>query len=206
MTQQVVSFYYTLKNKDGEVLDQSQPGAPITYMEGTGMIIEGLEAEIAKLNKGDMGDAMVRPEKGYGFRDESQIDVVSLDQLPVDDVKIGDFFQTGPDQSSPIVRVIQVDGDQVTLDANHPLAGEDLYFSVEVEDKRDATEEEVAHGHPHVAQGGCCGGGGHDNGGGGCCNDEAPEAESREGGCCGGGGEAKAEAEGESHGGCGCSH
>ncbi len=168
MGQQVVSFYYTLKNKDGELLDQSQPGAPITYMEGTGMIIEGLEAELAKLNKGDMGDVMVRPEKGYGFRDEAQIDVVSLDQLPVDEVKIGDYFQTGPDQHSPIVRVVKVDGDKVTLDANHPLAGEDLFFSVEVEEKRAATEEEIAHGHPHMAQSGCCGGGQGEGNGGGC--------------------------------------
>lgn len=164
MGQNVVSFYYTLKNKDGELLDQSQPGAPITYMEGAGMIVEGLEAEIAKLNTGDMGDVMVRPEHGYGFRDESQIDEVSLDQLPVDEVKVGDYFQTGPDRNSPVVRVIKVEGDSVTLDANHPLAGEDLYFSVEVEDKRAATEEELAHGHPHTEQSGCCGGGG----GGGC--------------------------------------
>lgn len=199
MSRQVVSFLYTLKNKEGEILDQSNPSNPITYLEGSGMIIEGLESALAKMAVGEKGQVEVRPEHGYGFRDESQIDEVSMSKLPVDEVNVGDYFQTGPEQNSPIVRVIKVDGDTVTLDANHPLAGVDLYFDAEVVEKRDATEEELSHGHPHMA-GGCCGGSGQSEGG--CCSsDDAHEAEGS--GCCGGG---EAKADESNGGGCGCSH
>ncbi|MDQ8179502.1 peptidylprolyl isomerase [Pelagicoccus sp. SDUM812005] len=202
-TQQVISFNYTLRNKAGEVLDQSPEGRPLEFLSGVGQIIEGLEENLLGMEEGASGDVVVRPEKGYGFRDESQIDTINISQLPVDEVKVGDYFQAGPDRHAPIVRVVKVEGDQVTLDANHPLAGEDLIFSVDLVAKRDATEEELAHGHAHSA-GGCCGGGG----GGGCgCSGEEPaqEAVAEEGGCCGGGQDAAKE-QGHSHGGCGCSH
>lgn len=167
-TQQVISFNYTLRNKSGEVLDQSPEGRPLEFLSGVGQIIEGLEERLVSMGEGDDEEVIVRPEKGYGFRDESQIDVVSLSQLPVDEVKVGDFFQAGSDRHSPIVRVVKVEGEKVTLDANHPLAGEDLFFSVGLVAKRDATEEEVSHGHAH-SSGGCCGGGGHgEEGGCGC--------------------------------------
>lgn len=162
-TQQVISFNYTLRNKAGEILDQSPEGQPLEFLTGAGFIIEGLEENLIKMESGDNGEVLVRPEKGYGFRDESQIDVVSLAQLPVDEVKVGDYFQAGSDRHSPIVRVVKVEGEQVTLDANHPLAGEDLFFAVDIVSKREATEEELSHGHAH-SSGGCCGG----NGGGGC--------------------------------------
>lgn len=164
-TQQVISFTYTLRNKAGEVLDQSPDGRPLEFLSGVGQIIEGLEERLITLEEGQNEDVIVRPEKGYGFRDETQINVVSLSQLPVDEVKVGDFFQAGQDRHSPIVRVVKVEGDEVTLDANHPLAGEDLFFSVGLVGKRAATEEEVSHGHAH-SSGGCCGGGGHDHEGG----------------------------------------
>lgn len=165
MSQNVIGFHYTLKNKAGEVLDRSNPESPLAFLEGSGAIIEGLEESLSDMSEGDSSEVIVRPEKGYGFRDESQINVVSKSALPADDVKVGDFFQAGGDQHAPVVQVIEVDGDNVKLDANHPLAGQDLFFDVEVVEKRPATEEEVSHGHVHQAsQGGCCGG----SGGGGC--------------------------------------
>ncbi|MDQ8204443.1 peptidylprolyl isomerase [Pelagicoccus sp. SDUM812003] len=165
-TQQVISFNYTLRNKAGEILDQSPDGRPLEFLSGAGFLIEGLEENLLEMNAGDKGEVLVRPEKGYGFRDEAQIDVVSLSQLPVDEVKVGDYFQAGPDRHAPVVRVVKVEGENVTLDANHPLAGEDLFFTVDVVSKREASEEELAHGHAHSSEG-CCGGGG----GGGCgCN------------------------------------
>ncbi len=157
-TQQVISFNYTLRNKAGEVIDQSREGEPLEFLSGAGFIIEGLEENLLSMDAGQSGEVMVRPEKGYGFRDEAQIDVVSLSQLPVDEVKVGDYFQAGSDRQAPVVRVIKVDGDSVTLDANHPLAGQDLFFSVDLVSKRAATPEELAHGHVHSG-GGCCGGG-----------------------------------------------
>lgn len=165
MAQNVISFHYTLKDKAGEVLDQSQPNQPLTFLEGSNMIIQGLENGLAKMSEGQTDEIIVRPENGYGFRDESQIDVVSLSQLPVDEVSVGDYFQTGNDQHAPVVRVVAVDGDNITLDANHPLAGQDLFFSVEVVGKRQATPEELSHGHAHSEDGSC---GGHGGGGCGC--------------------------------------
>lgn len=199
-TQQVISFNYTLRNKAGEVLDQSPAGRPLEFLSGVGQIIEGLEENLLEMETGGSGDVIVRPEKGYGFRDEAQIDTISIAQLPVDEVKVGDYFQAGPDRHAPIVRVVKVEGDQVTLDANHPLAGEDLIFSVDLVSKREATEEELSHGHVH-STGGCCGGGGHKH-------------ENSGGGCCGGGGHdhehehanSHDHDHGHGHGGCGCSH
>ena len=163
MSRNVISFNYTLKDKTGQVLDQSQPNQPLTYLEGSNTIIQGLEASLSNLDVGDKEEIIVRPENGYGFRDESQVDVVSRSQLPVEEISVGDYFQAGNDAHAPVVKVVKIDGDNVTLDANHPLAGVDLFFSVELVGKREATEEEVNHGHAH-AEGGCCGG----HGGGGC--------------------------------------
>lgn len=159
---QVIQFNYTLRNKAGEVIDQSREGQPLEFISGMGAIIEGLESSLLEMESGESKEVLVRPEKGYGFRDESQIDVVSLSQLPVDEVNVGDYFQAGTDRQSPVVQVVKVEGDQVTLDANHPLAGQDLFFTVDVVSKREAAKEEIEHGHVH-SSGGCCGGG---NGGG----------------------------------------
>lgn len=160
MSQQVIGFHFTLKNKAGDVLDRTSPDSPLSFLQGSGAIIEGLEEELSKMSTGDTAEVIVRPEKGYGFRDESQVDIVSKSRLPADEIKVGDFFQAGSDQHAPVVQVVEVDGDDVTLDANHPLAGEDLFFDVEVVEKRAATPEEISHGHVHN-QGGCCGGGGN---------------------------------------------
>lgn len=206
-TQQVISFNYTLRNKAGEVLDQSPEGRPLEFLSGAGQIIQGLEESLLSMEEGKSDEVIVRPEKGYGFRDESQIDTINISQLPVDEVKVGDYFQAGQDRHSPVVRVVKVEGDQVTLDANHPLAGEDLVFAVDMVGKRDATEEELSHGHAHSA-GGCCGGGGQGGEEGGCCggggHEHSHDHGSEEGGCCGGG-EAKSQDHGQG-GGCGCSH
>ena len=154
-----------MRNKAGEVLDRTSPETPLSFLEGSGAIIEGLEEKLVGMSEGDSSEVIVRPEKGYGFRDESQVDVVSKNRLPADEINVGDFFQAGADRHAPVVQVVQIDGDEVTLDANHPLAGQDLFFDVEVGEKRAATEEELSHGHAHSGEsGGCCGGGG----GGGC--------------------------------------
>lgn len=167
MAYNVIGFHYTLKNKAGEILDRTTD-RPMAFLEGSGAIIEGLEESLATMTAGDSGEVIVRPEKGYGFRDESQVNTVSKSLLPADEVKVGDFFQAGGDQHAPIVKVVEVDGDDVKLDANHPLAGVDLIFDVKVVEKREATEEELSHGHVHQSdESGCCGGG--DSGGGGGC-------------------------------------
>jgi len=149
MERQVVSFHYILRNESGEVIDSSSRENPIAYLEGSGAIIDGLEKALRSFAAGQPRRVSLAPEQAYGARDEAQVQVVDRKALPVSELKIGDMFQTGDDRHAPVVRVVAIDGDRVTLDANHPLAGQRLYFEVQVVEKRAATPEEIAHGHVH---------------------------------------------------------
>lgn len=149
MSKSVVTFHYTLHNSQGELLDSSSGGQPIVYLEGGGQIIDGLEEALRGSAVGDKRKVDVAAARAYGLRDDSLVRKVKRTQLPVDEVKIGDMFQTGQDRHSPVVTITAIDGDDVTLDANHPLAGVDLVFDTEIVSIRPATDEEVAHGHVH---------------------------------------------------------
>ncbi len=127
-----LTFHYTLRNRAGRVLDTSQGAEPLSCVEGAGQIIEGLEMVLRGMQPGDKRKVVVPPERGYGLREEAMIQKVPRDRLPVDDLKVGDQFQTGPDRQDPVVTVVAIEGDQVLLDANHPLAGEELHFDVEL--------------------------------------------------------------------------
>lgn len=155
----VVSFNYTLRDPNGRVLDTSAGGEPITYLEGAGQIIEGLDEQLRATDAGQKSRVVVPAGKAYGERDPQQVQKVKRGLLPVEgELKVGDQFQTGPDRHSPVVTVAAIEGDEVLLDANHPLAGVDLTFDVEVVDAREATAEELSHGHAHRgASGGGCG-------------------------------------------------
>lgn len=149
MERQVVSFHYILRNETGEVIDSSGKEQPVAYLEGSGAIIDGLEKALRSFTAGQRRRVALAPEQAYGVRDEAQIQTVARTALPVEEVKIGDMFQTGADRHSPVVRVVAIEGDQIKLDANHPLAGQRLFFEVEIVTKREATPEEIAHGHVH---------------------------------------------------------
>ncbi len=170
MSRNVVSFHYTLRDPEGRVLDTSAGGAPISYLEGVGQIIEGLDEAMQGLAVGTKTRIEVPAAKAYGERDDEQVQKVLRSLLPIEgELNVGDRFQAGTDQYAPIVTVMGIEGDSVLLDANHPLAGVDLTFDVEVTGVRAATAEEVEHGHVHQPESGCCGGNG--GGGGGCgCN------------------------------------
>lgn len=158
----VVTFHYTLRDPQGRLLDTSAGGEAISYLEGAGQIIDGLDEALHGVAPGTKQTVNVPAAKAYGVHDESQVQRVLKALLPVEgDLKPGDQFRAGEDQFSPIVRVVEVDGDEVLLDANHPLAGVDLVFEVEIVSVRAASEEEVTHGHAHQGQGGC---GNHDCG------------------------------------------
>jgi FKBP-type peptidyl-prolyl cis-trans isomerase SlyD len=144
MTTRHLSFHYTLRDGQGRVLDTSAGGAPLTCVEGAGQIIDGLEAALRAMQPGEARQLTVPPERGYGRRDPALVQPVPRARLPVAGVKAGDQFQTGPGPHAPVVTVVAVDGDAVTLDANHPLAGRDLYFEVELVAARPATPEEQA--------------------------------------------------------------
>lgn len=155
MTPNVVTFHYTLRDPRGQLLDTSSGGEPITYLEGSGQIIDGLEEQIRGIAPGTKKQVQVVAAKAYGLRDETQVQRVNRGLLPIEgELKIGDQFQAGDDRFAPTVTVVGIDGDEVLLDANHPLAGVDLTFDVEIVVVRAATSEELSHGHAHGA-GGC---------------------------------------------------
>ncbi|WP_433565790.1 FKBP-type peptidyl-prolyl cis-trans isomerase [Nocardia sp. CA-151230] len=147
----VVSIEYTLKADDGEVLDTSVGEAPLVYLHGADNIVPGLEQALEGKNTGDELVVVVEPEDAYGEYQAELISAVPRDMFEgVDEVEPGmEFHAEAPDGDSQIVTVRQVDGDEVTIDANHPLAGQRLHFTVKVIDIRDASEDELAHGHPH---------------------------------------------------------
>ena len=138
-----LTFHYTLRNRDGRILDTSRGAAPLSCLEGAGQIIEGLEDSLGRMTEGETRQVVVPPERGYGLREAELVQKVPRGHLPVDDVKVGDQFQTGPDRSAPVVTVVAVEGEEVLLDANHPLAGEELHFEVELIALRAATPEEL---------------------------------------------------------------
>ncbi len=147
----VVSIHYELTNNDGEVLDSSEGQAPLTYLHGVGNLIPGLEKEILDKAVGDNLDVTVAPAEGYGELDEGLVNAVPISAFEgIEQVEPGMQFRTSSqDGESQIITVTQVDGDMVTVDANHPLAGVTLNFKVEITAIRDATEEEIEHGHVH---------------------------------------------------------
>lgn len=141
-----LTFHYTLRNREGRMLDTSRGAEPLACLEGAGMIIEGLEAELVLMAAGDKRTVVVPPERAYGLREDALVQKVPRGRLPVDEIRVGDQFQTGPDRQSPIVTVMAIEGDEVLLDANHPLAGEELHFEVELVALRAATAEEIKAG------------------------------------------------------------
>ncbi len=155
MSRRIVTFHYTLRDPSGRVLDTSQGGEPITFLEGAGQIIDGLDEQLRFASVGEKPRVLVPAAKAYGLHDPAQVQRVKRTQLPVDgELKIGDSFQAGADRYAPVVTVVAIEGDDVLLDANHPLAGVDLTFDVEITAAREATAEELSHGHAH-GPGGC---------------------------------------------------
>lgn len=149
MAQRVVSFHYTLTNSQGEQLDSSAGHEPLSYLEGVGQIIPGLEKEIEKLQVKDKKKINVPAAEAYGLREEKYIVSVPRDKFPAGDIHVGDQFQPGEDPNAHPFTVTEITSSHVTLDANHPLAGVDLVFDVEVVNIREATAEEIKHGHTH---------------------------------------------------------
>jgi FKBP-type peptidyl-prolyl cis-trans isomerase SlyD len=151
----VVNLKYTLTNSEGEVLDQADANSPFAYMHGSSQIIPGLEGALEGLKPGDKKKVTVQPAEGYGEIDPNLKLTVKRTQFPQDaELEEGMQFETHtPDGHSIVFTVEAVEGDEVTIDGNHPLAGETLTFDVEVLNVRDATKEEMEHGHAHDGDG-----------------------------------------------------
>ncbi|RAP57834.1 peptidylprolyl isomerase [Oleiagrimonas sp. MCCC 1A03011] len=151
----VASFHYTLTGEDGQVIDSSRErGEPLAYLHGAGNIVPGLEKAMAGRSQGDAFKVTVEPQEGYGERHEEMIQVVPKSAFQgAPDPKPGMQFQGQGPQGPVMVVVTAVEGDQVTIDGNHPLAGKTLNFDIEVTEVREANEEELTHGHVHGAGG-----------------------------------------------------
>jgi FKBP-type peptidyl-prolyl cis-trans isomerase SlyD len=146
----VASFNYTLTNDAGEIIDSSEGRSPLAYLHGAGNIVPGLEKEMAGRKAGDRFDVVVAPEEGYGQPNPMLVQTVPRDAFQgVDSIEVGMEFQAQTPQGPLSVVVSKVDADNVTVDGNHPLAGKTLHFAIEVTDVRDASVEELAHGHVH---------------------------------------------------------
>lgn len=188
----VPSIAYQVRTQDGVLVDEALVNQPLEYLHGHNNLVEGLEKALEGKAVGDTFEVRVSPEEGYGEYNENMVQRVPKDVfMGVDELEVGMRFIADTDLGPLPVVITEVDGDEVVVDGNHMLAGQELLFSVEVVATREATLEEIAHGHIHQ-EGHGCGCGGHD------------EEEGH--GCCGGGHHHHHDHEHDhhGHGGCGC--
>ena len=150
----VVSFNYTLTDKAGEVIDASEKGQPLAYIHGIGFMIPGLEKEMEGKRAGDAFQVSVAPEDAYGKHNPDLVKVVDRALFgDVESLQVGMQFQAETDEGVEVVTVTGIKGDEVTVDGNHPLADVTLNFDVEIVNVREATPEELDHGHVHGPEG-----------------------------------------------------
>lgn len=146
----VVGMHYTLKNDDGEVIDSSEGGTPLVFIQGHGNIIHGLESALAGLKVGDSKEVVVEPVDGYGEYDDELVQEVPRSAFEgIDTLEVGMQFHADTEDGIVPITVMEISDDVITVDGNHELAGERLYFSVTIDSIREATAEELAHGHIH---------------------------------------------------------
>lgn len=146
----VVSIDYTLKNDAGSVLDTSEGRAPLDYLHGHKNIIPGLESALTGHSVDDTLQVTIAPEDAYGTHDESLILEVSKQQFnSPEPLQVGMQFQANTPTGPRIMTIKKIEGDTVTVDGNHPLADTTLHFDVTVKSVREATQEEIDHGHIH---------------------------------------------------------
>lgn len=145
-----ISIHYILTNAVGEQLDSSRDEDPMVYLHGFGQIVPGLENALTGKVVGDKFNVTVASADAYGDRREDMLQVVSKSMFKdMGEVEVGMQFHADASQGVSVVTVSKVEGDDVTIDGNHPLAGKDLTFDVEVMDIRPATEDELKHKHIH---------------------------------------------------------
>lgn len=148
--QKVVSLNFTVKDGEEQIIDSSEGGAPLVYLHGQKNIIPGLEAALEGKAIGDEFDVTIEPAEGYGDYNEEILQVMPKEAFQgVETIEPGMVF-TAQTQNGPVqLAVTKIEGEEVTVDPNHPLAGKTLNFTGSVIEVRDATEEELAHGHVH---------------------------------------------------------
>ena len=146
----VVSIHYTLKDDAGETLDSSASGDPLAYLHGHGNLVAGLERALDGKSTGDKLAVKVAAADGYGEYDKQLVQKIPRRSLKgIANVSVGMRLHAQTEHGPRAVTVTQITGDMVTIDGNHPLAGQALNFDIEVTEVREATEEELSHGHVH---------------------------------------------------------
>lgn len=153
----VVHIHYTLKNDQGETLDSSEGREPLPYLHGANNIVPGLEKALDGQEAGAKLDVTVPCEEGYGPVIPEAIQTVPREAFQgVDDIQPGMQFQAqSPEGQVQVITVKDVTDEGILVDGNHPLAGQTLNFAIEVAEVREATEQELEHGHPHMPGGSC---------------------------------------------------
>ncbi len=147
-----VSIHYTLTNDEGEVIDSSAGAEPLVYLHGGGNIISGLEQALHGKASGDKFNVRIAAADAYGEFMEDRVQVISRSMFEgVDELEVGMQFHADVSDGPGIVTIVNIEGDDVTIDGNHPLAGMALTFDVEVVEVREASRDEMAHGHVHGA-------------------------------------------------------
>jgi FKBP-type peptidyl-prolyl cis-trans isomerase SlyD len=150
----VVSFHYTLRDDTGTFTESSERGSPVVYMHGHNNIVPGLETELAGKKSGDKLTATVKPEDGYGQRNDAAVQRVPVKHLATKGpFTVGQMVVVNTREGGRQARVLKVGHFNVDLDLNHPLAGRTLTFDIEIVEVRAATEQELAHGHAHGPHG-----------------------------------------------------
>ena len=159
----VVSIAYQVRTEDGVLVDEAPANQPLEYLQGHNNLVIGLENALEGKAVGDKFEVRVKPEEGYGEYNENMVQRVPKEVfVGVDDLEVGMRFIADTDMGPLPVVITEVGESDVVVDGNHMLAGQELLFNVEVVATREATLEEIAHGHIHQ-EGGCCGGHHHDH-------------------------------------------
>ncbi|MDN3652107.1 peptidylprolyl isomerase [Thalassotalea ponticola] len=151
----VVIMHYAVMDKEENLIDSSYDSQPLAFIHGTGFLIPGLEDALQDKQQGDTFVVDIAADDAYGQRHDGLVQTVPKALFAgIDDLDVGMQLRAQTDQGEQTVIVIGMEDDQITVDGNHPLAGIDLKFDVEIIEVRDATSEELAHGHVH-GEGGC---------------------------------------------------
>jgi len=152
---QVVTMNFTLKDDTGSILDSTEGNEPFSFISGGNQILPKLEEKVGEMLIGSKKDVVLKPEDGYGTYQEDAVRIVKRSEFP-EDIEIGkgmSFLAKSPQGKDMQFLVKEINGDDITVDFNHPLAGKTLHFNLELLNLRDATQEELDHGHVHGAGG-----------------------------------------------------
>jgi FKBP-type peptidyl-prolyl cis-trans isomerase SlyD len=150
----VVKMHYSVTDNDNNSIDNSFDGEPLIFIVGTGYLIPGLEDALQGKQAGDTLSVTVEPENGYGERHDELMQAVPKSMFENMEIEVGMQFRATTDDGDQSVMIIDIQEDEVIVDGNNPLAGITLKFDVEILEVRDATADELAHGHVH-GEGGC---------------------------------------------------